>query len=103
LYGEIELIAARKEQFMRAGLLDSQLATLEERAPVGWDGARHKRHQDASRQCGEPIPYALETDWPVETAGFEHLHSRIGIAKTLSSRRQDSNLCILKSDLIWPS
>jgi hypothetical protein len=46
---------------------------------------------------------ALETDWLVEAAGFEHLHSRIGIAKTLSSRRQDSNLCILKSDLIWPS
>jgi gluconate kinase len=53
LYGEIELIAARKEQFMRAGLLDSQLATLEERAPVGWDGARHKRHQDASRASGD--------------------------------------------------
>ena len=49
------------------------------------------------------IPYALETDCPLEAAGFEHLHSRIGIAKTLSSRRQDSNLCILKSDLIWPS
>ena len=47
-----------------------------------------------------PIPYALETDWPVEAAGFEHLHSRIEIAKTLSSRRQDSNLCILKSDLL---
>jgi hypothetical protein len=46
---------------------------------------------------------AFETDWLVEAAGFEHLHSRIGIAKTLSSRRQDSNLCILKSDLIWPS
>ena len=48
----------------------------------------------------DPIPYVLETDWPVEAAGFEHLHSRIGIAKTLSSRRQDSNLCILKSDLL---
>jgi hypothetical protein len=45
-------------------------------------------------------PYALETDWLAEAAGFEHLHSRIGIAKTLSSRRQDSNLCILKSDLL---
>jgi hypothetical protein len=24
-------------------------------------------------------PYALETDWPVGAAGFEHLHIRIGI------------------------
>ena len=22
----------------------------------------------------DPIPYALETDWPVEAAGFEHTH-----------------------------
>jgi hypothetical protein len=28
---------------------------------------------------------ALETDWLAGAAGFEHLHSRIGIAKTLSS------------------
>jgi hypothetical protein len=27
-----------------------------------------------------PIPYALETDWPVEAAGFEPLHFKIGIA-----------------------
>jgi hypothetical protein len=46
------------------------------------------------------IQYALETDWLADAAGFEHLHSRIEIAKTLSSRRQDSNLCILKSDLL---
>ena len=25
------------------------------------------------------IPYALETDWPVEAGGFEPLHFRIGI------------------------
>jgi hypothetical protein len=34
----------------------------------------------------DPIPYALETDWLAGAAGFEHLHSRIGIAKTLSAR-----------------
>jgi hypothetical protein len=32
-----------------------------------------------------PIPYALETDWPVGVAGFETLHFRIGV-------RQDSQL-----------
>jgi hypothetical protein len=31
----------------------------------------------------DPIPYALETDWPLGVAGFEPLHLRIGI-------RQDS-------------
>jgi hypothetical protein len=53
---------------------------------------RHARRRHM--QC------ALVTDWLAEAAGFEHLHSRIEIAKTLSSRRQDSNLCILKSDLL---
>jgi hypothetical protein len=33
----------------------------------------------------DPIPYALETDWPVGTAGLETLHFRIGV-------RQDSQL-----------
>jgi hypothetical protein len=27
----------------------------------------------------DPIPYALETDWPLGAAGFEPLHFRIGI------------------------
>ena len=27
----------------------------------------------------DPIPYALETDWPLEAGGFEPLHFRIGI------------------------
>ncbi len=29
----------------------------------------------------DPIPYALETDWPVGAAGFEPLHIRIGIGQ----------------------
>ena len=29
----------------------------------------------------DPIPYALETDWPVGAAGFEPLHIRIGICQ----------------------
>jgi hypothetical protein len=32
----------------------------------------------------DPIPYALETDWPVEAAGFEPLHLRSEFTKTLS-------------------
>ena len=32
----------------------------------------------------DPIPYALETDWPVGAAGFEPLHLRIEFANTLS-------------------
>jgi hypothetical protein len=35
-------------------------------------------------QARDPIPYELETDWPVGAAGFEPLHIGIGIAKTLS-------------------
>ncbi len=27
----------------------------------------------------DPIPYALETDWPVGAGGFEPLHLRIGM------------------------
>jgi hypothetical protein len=77
-------------------------------SPIPMPCAGREVGQSLSPACDrEPIPYALETDWLVEAAGFKHLHSRIGIAKTLSSRRQDSNLCILKSDLlisgIWPS
>jgi hypothetical protein len=34
----------------------------------------------------DPIPYALETDWPVEVAGFEPLHFRIEIANPLKIR-----------------
>jgi hypothetical protein len=42
----------------------------------------------------DPIPYALDTDWPVEAGGFEPLHLRIGIPQTLSSGREDSNIRI---------
>ena len=38
----------------------------------------------------DPIPYALETDWPVGAAGFEPLRFRIGNAICFSTRW---NLC----------
>ena len=46
----------------------------------------------------DPIPYALETDWPVGAAGFEPLHSGIEIRQDSQPGRQDSNLCISESD-----
>jgi hypothetical protein len=39
-----------------------------------------------------PIPYALETDWPVGAPGFEPLHFRIGIHPDSQPRGQDSHL-----------
>ncbi len=42
----------------------------------------------------DPIPYALETDWPVGAAGFEPLHIESEFAKTLNPGGQDSNLRI---------
>jgi hypothetical protein len=43
---------------------------------------------------GDPILYALETDWPVGAAGFEPLHIRIGICQDSQPRGRDSNLRI---------
>jgi hypothetical protein len=43
------------------------------RGPFGRNGAI-LRHFER-----DAIPYALETDWPVEAAGFEFPHFRIGI------------------------
>ena len=48
----------------------------------------------------DPIPYALETDWPVGAAGFEPPHSGIEIRQDSSLGLRDSNLCILKLDLL---
>jgi hypothetical protein len=49
------------------------------------------------------IPYALDSDWPVGAAGFEPLHLKIGIAKSLSSGREDidysENLRVLVDEL----
>ena len=42
----------------------------------------------------DPIPYALETDWPVEAGGFEPLHCRIEIREDSQPGRQDSNIRI---------
>ena len=46
----------------------------------------------------DPIPYALETDWPVGAAGFETLQT--GFAKTLSSGREHAHLAC---EVIVPS
>jgi hypothetical protein len=45
----------------------------------------------------DPIPYALETDWPVGAAGFEPLHLGLQLAQDSQPGREDSNLCILES------
>ena len=42
----------------------------------------------------DPIPYALETDLPVEGGGFEPPHFRIGIREDSPPMRRNSNLCI---------
>jgi hypothetical protein len=39
----------------------------------------------------DPIPYALETDWPVGAAGFEALHLRIGIGPDSQFGAGESN------------
>jgi hypothetical protein len=46
----------------------------------------------------DPIPDALETDWPVGAAGFEPLHLRIGIRSDSQPRWRNSNLRIWESD-----
>ena len=37
----------------------------------------------------DPIPYALETDWPVGAAGFEPLHLEIRTAELDPAPEQD--------------
>src|SRR5262245_12374684 len=41
----------------------------------------------------DPIPYALETDWPVGAAGLETLHLRIKIRPRLSARGGGIRTC----------
>jgi hypothetical protein len=57
------------------------------------------KEETAGREGGrfvtrDPIPYALETDWPVGAAGFEPLHIRIGICQDSQPGGRDSNLRI---------
>jgi hypothetical protein len=58
-----------------------------------------KRVGDVKRHFErDAIPYALETDWPLEAGGFEPLHFRNGIRQDSQPRWRDSNLCIWESD-----
>ncbi len=50
----------------------------------------------------DPIPYALETDWPVGAAGFEPLHIGIGISPDSQPGGQDSNLRISNRAALLP-
>ena len=47
--------------------------------------ASQNQHRSAQR---DPIPYALETDWPVGAGGFKPLHFRIGNCQTLNQGRR---------------
>ena len=49
----------------------------------------------------DPIPYALETDWPVGAAGFEPLHLGLQLAQDSQPGREDSNVCILGPELAY--
>jgi hypothetical protein len=64
----------------------------------GWMRRGAKRARPRISDSRDPIPYALETDWPLEAAGFETLHLESELAKTLSLGREDSNLCISESE-----
>jgi hypothetical protein len=66
----------------------ASIASLRRRRPGPYERkAAISRHFER-----DPIPYALETDWPVGAAGFERLHLRIEFAKTLSSGREHAHL-----------
>jgi hypothetical protein len=62
----------------------SQIVGREEsfEAP-GWMRRGAKRARPRISDSRDPIPYALETDWPVGAAGFEPLHLRTGIRQVL--------------------
>ena len=47
----------------------------------------------------DPIPYALETDWPVGAAGFEPLHLRSEFAKTSLAGFEPLHLEICSGEL----
>jgi hypothetical protein len=60
------------ESRVRCQFPEAETSAYERNAAISWHFERN------------PIPYALETDWPVGAAGFEPLHSRMGIGQTLS-------------------
>jgi hypothetical protein len=70
------------------GLQTGRLGRLRDRHwnPASVASFRRRRPDPYERNAAiswhferDPIPYALETDWPVEAGGFEPLHFRIGI------------------------
>ena len=63
-------------------------------AHLGWtEGPQRTDRLSLGRERG-PIPYALETDWPVGAAGFEPLHIRNRNLPDSQPAGRDSNLRI---------
>jgi hypothetical protein len=65
--------------------------TTSMRADYSLIGTARRRSGLRLDRLSDLIPYALETDWPVEAGGFKPLHLRIEFAKTLRSGREYSN------------
>ena len=83
--------AIRRATATIARFIPRFLASFRRRRPSPYErNAAISRHFER-----DPIPYALETDWPVGAGGFEPLHVRIGIRQDSQPGRRDSNLCIL--------
>ncbi len=61
-------------------------ASRDNPSPSGWETV--KTGMAAGCVLGSPIPYALETDWPVEAAGFEPLHREICVPRMLPELQQ---------------
>jgi hypothetical protein len=66
----------------------------QERRELRWIFSNNCGSRDTRISNRRPIPYALDTDWPVGAAGFEPLHIRIGICQDSQPGGRDSNLRI---------
>ena len=58
----------------------------------GWAGPWAEAAAMEVSPSGDPIPYALETDWPVEAGGFEPLHFGIRSAAVDHGLRLSSGM-----------